>query len=42
MELDLLAGHQYVVEEDTMVDELHVYDSCSAPETDNDIVETRK
>jgi hypothetical protein len=25
-----------------MVDELHVYDSCSAPKTDNDIVETRK
>lgn len=42
MELDLLAGHQYVVEEDAMVDEFHVYDSCSAPETDNDIVETRK
>jgi len=42
MDLDLLAGHQYVVEEDAMVDELHVYDSCSAPETDNDIVETRK
>ena len=42
MELQLSAGHQYVVEEDTMVDELHVYDSCSAPKTDNDIVETRK
>ena len=27
MELDLLAGHQYVVEEDAMVDEFHVYDS---------------
>jgi hypothetical protein len=42
MELQLSAGHQYVVEEDAMVDELHVYDSCSAPKTDNDIVETRK
>lgn len=42
MELDLLAGHQYVVEEDAMVDEFHVYDSCSVPKTDNDIVETRK
>ena len=32
--------HQYVVEEDTMVDELHVYDSCSAPKTDNESKET--
>jgi hypothetical protein len=40
MELQLSAGHQYVVEEDTMVDELHVYDSCSAPKTDNESKET--
>ena len=42
MELQLSAGHQYVVEEDTMVDELHVYDSCSAPKTDNESKETIK
>lgn len=40
MELQLSAGHQYVVEEDTLVDELHVYDSCSAPKTDNESKET--
>ena len=42
MELQLSAGHQYVVEEDAMVDELHVYDSCSAPKTDNESKETIK
>ena len=42
MELQLSAGHQYVVEEDTLVDELHVYDSCSAPKTDNESKETIK
>ena len=40
MELQLSAGHQYVVEEDTLVDELHVYDSCSASKTDNESKET--
>ena len=42
MDLDLLAGHQYVVEEDAMVDELHVYDSCSSSVRDNKTEEISK
>jgi len=42
MELQLSAGHQYVVEEDTMVDELHVYDSCSSSVRDNKTEEISK
>ena len=42
MELQLSAGHQYVVEEDAMVDELHVYDSCSSSVRDNKTEEISK
>ena len=42
MELQLSAGHQYVVEEDAMVDEFHVYDSCSSSVRDNKTEEISK
>ncbi|MBF1446541.1 MAG: hypothetical protein HXN55_04020, partial [Prevotella nigrescens] len=42
MELQLSAGHQYVVEEDAMVDELHFYDSCSSSVRDNKTEEISK
>ena len=42
MELQLSAGHQYVVEEDDMVDELHFYDSCSSSVRDNKTEEISK
>ena len=40
MDLDLLAGHQYIVEEDAMEDKFNIHDTSSVTDRDNESKET--